>query len=1120
MAATAVTRAQNRAIAKGTDPKAATCRAKLQRARSALNKQMDRELRLREGAENLLRATTKNSGSSDNSGIVGSGGGRKNKSKSRKLIRQTVALELSFLDSNVRLLADELAELNGSVDVYQYRDDDDDDNVDDFDGRRCDSAVEGTSADGTIANRRRLRRQRLMPMIAVPLKDTRPIDFGPPLERFISQHYGVDLSAIPEETSAVRGGVGDDGDDYDSSGNTTRRRLLSLREAIDELTQLRVDTQTPSRDLDGVRLLLRYYRQLYYVDRRFFPPTPTVAPVTTTSRNYHQNNRQLQDPAYRHVKQQQQQYSTIVGSSLYSPPPAIYFEWYDSFGGPVPSCGQRTVRFEQACVLFNVAAVHTQMGAKYDRRCRDDADDGDDDDYSMSIGSGKRTGSSSTSTSPEVTDGAAAAAQCFLRAAGAYRHIGDTFANAPARAADLRATGVLYALMMAQAHECAFEKLQWRFLTSVRQRCRRRHHRGYGAKEVEASAEGLGSGDRRGRGDRDAAVVGGNMGRTFEANTSTWTELAREAAHVSRMYGDVVYNSCCRPSNDKTANRGKENGGEPGGTTTPAPMLPDVWVAVCKIKDRHYAALAYRFAACALLPHRRCSAGEQHHADGARRRSTVDSDAGQLLTELTAAAAAAGLGIVDDDDDDDDDDRNGEATSVVARQRRRRKQLGMLLLEAAAAAHDRADRAQRLCRQLRAKSEGNTSGSGGGGGLLAGVLDRERQRTVRLLLSQRRDEVGDDEYGTTEGDNDRRVSRAEKSPCWDCRECCSDDDGVDAAAVADFCSDDQEEFTAAGIAGIPGLDVDRGVLIRPRTRFRLMSIAPDFTDTGDGDNFGDDGDDADGGGEDRHRQNREERQHETADREERRVDLFAGLGPVAVFSARHQCSRPRWVKVARGGGGGGGRHRSPGGDEGVCDDDKSADPIQLVDRWFGLELRSHGGGTAVAVPPATVGHVRSSSQAQHVGLRRGDIVVALKLCSSDGGGKAVDVRWETCRRVAELIVHHHQRRRKSSSGDGAVVVQLKVVTPITAATASDIYSVADPNKIYKRRSTNMAALTSTIHSAAPLPPMLSQSNSKQRRQRRQNTNGGSEGTESTNKKNTWLWNPFRRRRRSVVGNKC
>jgi len=143
---------------------------------------------------------------------------------------------------------------------------------------------------------------------------------------------------------------------------------------------------------------------------------------------------------------------------------------------------------------------------------------------------------------------------------------------------------------------------------------------------------------------------------------------------------------------------------------------------------------------------------------------------------------------------------------------------GKLLLEAAAAAHDRADRALRLCRQLRVKSEGNTSGSGGGGGLLAGVLDRERQRTVRLLLSHLRDEE-EDEYATAEGeggDSDRRDGRAEKNfgRCWDCHDCCSDDDGVDAAAVADYCSGDREELTAAGIAGVPGLDVDRGVLIR------------------------------------------------------------------------------------------------------------------------------------------------------------------------------------------------------------------------------------------------------------------------------------------------------------------
>jgi len=88
---------------------------------------------------------------------------------------------------------------------------------------------------------------------------------------------------------------------------------------------------------------------------------------------------------------------------------------------------------------------------------------------------------------------------------------------------------------------------------------------------------------------------------------------------------------------------------------------------------------------------------------------------------------------------------------------------------------------------------------------------------------------------------------------------------------------------------------------------------------------------------------------------------------------------------------------------------------------------------------------------QHVGLRRGDIVVALKLCAGDGSGRALDVRWETCRRVAELIVnhhHHHQRRRKPSSGDGAVV-HLKIITPITPVAASDGYPSMDPNKVPK-----------------------------------------------------------------------
>lgn len=159
----------------------------------------------------------------------------------------------------------------------------------------------------------------------------------------------------------------------------------------------------------------------------------------------------------------------------------------------------------------------------------------------------------------------------------------------------------------------------------------------------------------------------------------------------------------------------------------------------------------------------------------------------------------------------------------------------------------------------------------------------------------------------------------------------------------------------------------------------MTAIAPDFTDTGDGDDDDDDDydddddDDYDGDG-DRRRQGRERQASRgtAADREERRADLFAGLGPVAVFSARHRCTRPRWFKMVRGG-----RRRSAGGGDGNEDDETTAasDPIQLLDRWFGFELRSHGGGGAAgAVPPATVGHVRSNSPAQ-VSLRRMQINV-------------------------------------------------------------------------------------------------------------------------------------------------
>lgn len=80
-------------------------------------------------------------------------------------------------------------------------------------------------------------------------------------------------------------------------------------------------------------------------------------------------------------------------------------------------------------------------------------------------------------------------------------------------------------------------------------------------------------------------------------------------------------------------------------------------------------------------------------------------------------------------------------------------------------------------------------------------------------------------------------------------------------------------------------------------------------------------------------------------------------------------------------------------------------------------------------------------------------MVALKR-TGDNGSVALDVRWDTCRRVAELIVQQYQRRRQQSSIDGcSLAVQLKVVTPI-AAMASDVQSAGsttamDPNKVLR-----------------------------------------------------------------------
>lgn len=136
----------------GSDPRIATCRGKLQNKRSKLNQEINKELRLRAGAENLYKATT-----------------------NRKL-RETVALELSFVNSNLQLLKEQLAELNSSVEIYQN-----------------DRYVLMTEVVPTNSNYDfSCSKDEVIPMIPLGLKETKEIDFREPFKDFILEHYSED----------------------------------------------------------------------------------------------------------------------------------------------------------------------------------------------------------------------------------------------------------------------------------------------------------------------------------------------------------------------------------------------------------------------------------------------------------------------------------------------------------------------------------------------------------------------------------------------------------------------------------------------------------------------------------------------------------------------------------------------------------------------------------------------------------------------------------------------------------------------------------------------------------------------------------------------------------------
>ncbi|XP_065442409.1 rhophilin-1 isoform X6 [Chrysemys picta bellii] len=272
----------------GCDPFAQTQRSKLQHRRARINQQINKEMRMRAGAENLFKAT------------------------SNHKVKETVALELSYVNSNLQLLKEELEELNSCVDVYQ-------------------NDSESIS----------------VPMIPLGLKETKEMDLMAPLKDLICEHYGEDG--------------------------------ISFEKEIKELMELRQAMRTPSRNEAGLELLMEYYNQLYFLDNRFFPPNKNLG---------------------------------------------VFFHWYDSLTG-VPS-HQRALAFEKGSVLFNIGALHTQIGARQDRT---------------------------------TLQGVDRAIDAFQKAAGAFNYLKENFSNAPSLDMSTASLNMLVRLMIAQVQECVFEKV-------------------------------------------------------------------------------------------------------------------------------------------------------------------------------------------------------------------------------------------------------------------------------------------------------------------------------------------------------------------------------------------------------------------------------------------------------------------------------------------------------------------------------------------------------------------------------------------------------------------------------------------------------------------------------------
>ncbi|GER32809.1 pH-response regulator protein palA/RIM20 [Striga asiatica] len=170
--------------------------------------------------------------------------------------------------------------------------------------------------------------------------------------------------------------------------NYSEREAQNLEDDLQTLKQLRSDVErgvdSPSARRD---LLQSYYKALCAVESRF-PISPDEDHVNTVS-----------------------------------------FTWFDAFKNKQKAT-QQNIHLEKAAVLFNLGAVHSQMGLGYDR---------------------------------SSVDGRRQASHSFIAAAGAFAFLRDNVAmkasigSSTTADVSVECVGMLERLMLAQAQECVYE---------------------------------------------------------------------------------------------------------------------------------------------------------------------------------------------------------------------------------------------------------------------------------------------------------------------------------------------------------------------------------------------------------------------------------------------------------------------------------------------------------------------------------------------------------------------------------------------------------------------------------------------------------------------------------------